>query len=117
MWTWDMEGSFGLMWNGDYISHTYILSNNLFDRLLDMESGQFKNKLKLRWTSLRQESLNNDHLMNLFEVNFNCINTSNILQIENNTWNININLEEEKIFIQNWLSYRLNFLDDYYLSL
>ena len=114
---WDMDGSFGLMWNGDYISHTYILSNNLFDRLLDMESDQFKNNLKLRWTSLREESLNNDNLMNLFEGNFNCINTSNIIQIENNTWNTNINLEEEKIFIHNWLSNRLSFLDDYYLNL
>jgi hypothetical protein len=76
-----------------------------------------RNKLKLRWTSLRGEGLTYDHLMNLFEVNFNYINTSNILQIENNTWNTNINLEEEKIFIQNWLSNRLTFLDDYYLSL
>ena len=114
---WDMDGSFGIMWNGDYISHTYILSNNLFDRLLDMESDQFKNNLKLRWTSLRKKSLNNDNLMNLFEGNFNCINTSNIIQIENNTWNTNINLEEEKIFIHNWLSNRLSFLDDYYLNL
>jgi len=114
---WDMDGSFGLMWNGDYLNHTNILSNNLFDRLLNLNASQFKSKLKDRWEDLRKQHLSNQNLLNIFDINFNLIKKSNIIDIENSKWNTNVNLEEEHLYINNWLINRLNFLDEYYLNL
>ncbi len=114
---WDLEGSFGLNWNGDHIGYTEILSNNLYDRLLELNPDNFKTQLKTRWFNLRNDVLEANNLIHIFEINFNDIYTSNILHIENTKWNQNINILDEKNRISTWINDRVNYLDGFYANL
>ena len=114
---WDLDASFGRFWNGSMLGYTEIHSNNLYDRLLELDPNNFKNKLKNRWLELRINILSPDNLMDLFETNFNQLQKSNILDIENTKWGLHTNLTEEQEYINSWINNRINFLDTYYQEL
>ena len=114
---WDLDASFGRFWNGSMLGYTDIHSNSLYDRLLELDPNNFKNKLKNRWLELRVNILSPDNLMDLFETNFNQLQKSNILDIENTKWGLHTNLTEEQEYINSWINNRINFLDTYYQEL
>jgi len=114
---WDLDASYGISWDGSYIDHTSILSNNLFDRLIETNTNDFKNKLKQRWSFLRGHIFSNIELKKVFNDNFILIKKSEIIDIENKKWgsNIDINLEQE--YLIDWIENRLSFLDNYFDNL
>lgn len=114
---WDIDGSWGLFWDGTYTSHTSVLSNNLFDRLIATGTENFKERLKQRWIYLRGNVLSNGELEDLFNENFNLIQNSDIIDIENKKWGSNIDINAEQGYLINWLMNRLNYLDDYFDNL
>jgi len=114
---WDLDGSLGIMWNGDYVSYTNILSNNLFDRLISVNPNGFKYKLKDRWLNLRMKCLSTDKILSTLEFNFNTIYESDVQQIENHRWGGDVDFLEESQYINNWIINRVSFLDDYYMNL
>lgn len=114
---WDLDGSWGMFWNGTQLSHTSVLSNSLFDRLLETNAVDFKNKLKQRWISLRGNVLSNTELTQMFTDQFMLINTSEIIDIENRKWGSNIDLNSEKQYLIDWMENRLTFLDNYFYNL
>ncbi len=114
---WDIDGSWGLSWDGSHDGYTSILSNNLFDRLIETNPDDFVNKLKFRWSSLRAGVLSNIELKKLFADNFNLINNSDIIEIENKKWESNIDMDEEEEYLMNWLENRTDFLDNYFNDL
>ena len=114
---WDLDGSWGVFWNGAELSHTSILSNSLFDRLLETNAVGFKNKLKQRWVSLRGNVLSNIELNQMFTDQFMLINTSEIIDIENRKWGSSIDLNSEKQYLIDWIENRLIFLDNYFYNL
>ena len=114
---WDIDGSWGVFWNGDRIGFTSVLSNNLFDRLLETNSANFKTKLKQRWSFLRGNTFSNTALKNMFIDNFTRINYSKVIEIENRKWNSNIDINVEQAYLINWIENRLVFLDNYFNNL
>ena len=114
---WDLDGSFGIYWDGSSIGYDNILSNNLYKRLFETNPNNFKNRLKSRWTQLRTLNLSDESLTLIFEENFNLITQSNIIEIENNKWNLNINTQNEQHYLLAWIQNRTNFLDEYFNNL
>lgn len=114
---WDIDGSWGLFWNGTPTDYTSILSNNLFNRLLETNVNDFKNKVKQRWFLLRKETFSNAALKRLFTENFAILIQSDILNIENKKWSRNIDIHLEKEYLLNWTDNRILFLDNYYNNL
>lgn len=114
---WDLDLTMGLVWPGVHWGHTSIISNNLYSRMLALDPSGFKNKLKARWVFLRSNALLTSSLRNIFENNFNEIGHAGIIEIENKKWNENINIADERSYIDNWIVNRLNFLDEYYSNL
>ena len=114
---WDLDGSWGRFWDGTNSNATTILSNKLFDRLLALNPNNFKGNLKRRWLALRGGVLSYSNLENVFEDSFNEIGRSDILAIENRTWNSRIHIQQEQQYIKNWTLTRLNFLDVYFSNL
>ncbi|MGB0369569.1 MAG: CotH kinase family protein, partial [Flavobacteriales bacterium] len=49
---WDLDGTWGLFWDGSPLGHEGILSNGLFSRLLNENPNNYKQQLKTRWTAL-----------------------------------------------------------------
>ena len=114
---WDIDGSWGLNWSGTHIGYTSILSNNLYDRLMETNTNSFKTQLKQRWSYLRGDILSSAELGQLFNDNFSKINNSKIIDIENEKWGSNIDIYSEQQYLINWIENRLIFLDDYFDNL
>ena len=114
---WDIDGSWGLFWDGTYTDNTSILSNSLFNRLIETDINDFKGKVRKRWASLRERYFSNIELKKLFVKNFNTIKNSNIIDIENRKWDLNIDINSEEEFLINWIDKRVLFLDDYFDNL
>ncbi len=114
---WDLEASWGILWYGDRISHTGLLSNHLYERLLELNPNDFRNKLKIRWLNLRSTVIIPSDLQFLFNDNFSYLSISGIKNIENTKWESGILSEEEKQYINDWVIRRIEFLDGYFLGL
>ena len=114
---WDLEGSNGINWDGSQSSYDEILTNNLYNRLLYLNPDGFKQKIKNRWVTLREESLNTNTLIHMFESNFMILSENDIIEKENNVIGSDINMQQEQDFIQDWLINRTSFLDNYYINL
>jgi spore coat protein H len=111
---WDLDGSWGIFWDGTQVGHTSILSNNLFDRLMETNTDNFRNKLKQRWFSLRGTVFSETELKNLFIEHFSEIEKSGIIDIENRKWESNIDFQSELDYLIDWIEKRVIFLDLYF---
>ncbi len=114
---WDLDGTWGLFWNGNSIGYNEVLSNGLYNRLLALNPNDFRMKMKTRWIYLRANTFSQTNLTNVFEENFEQLSESDIISIENAKWNQGIDLETEHVKLNNWLTSRLIFLDEYYANL
>ena len=114
---WDIDGSWGIIYNGTEMGHTSILKNNLYKRLLQLNENSFKSNLKDRWFYLRNNSLKESRLLSVFQNHFNDIGKSGIMQIENEKWDLEIDIQAEQVYLEEWLYKRLEFLDDYFKEL
>ena len=104
---WDYDHSF---------FYSRIISNNpLYQRLLLLDPVNFRQRLKDRWFYLRNNSFSLDNLESIIRKNFDEINKSNIINIENNKWGSSIYTDCENII--SWISARSNTLDEYYSDL
>jgi len=111
---WDMDGAWGISWDGSKSGYTSILSNNIFNRLMDTNPDKYVTKLKNRWSYLRSNNFSTQNLKFAFSTNFNSLNKTDIIEIENSIWNTSIDITEEKEYIESWVNKRLEFLDNYY---
>jgi len=114
---WDIDGSWGLFWDGTHIDHTSILSNRLYDRLKATNVQNFNVKLKQRWHVLRGSVFSDHALQNIFIEAFQTISASDVIERENSRWGSNINIDAEKEFLLQWLTNRVSFLDEYFGNL
>lgn len=114
---WDVDGSWGLCWDGTSAGYSFILSNYLFDRLIATNADDFKDKLKLRWSSLRKNLFSDKELKMMFTNNFELINKSDIIDCENSVWGLNIETDYEQEYLLDWIENRTNFLDNYFDNL
>src|SRR5690606_26300399 len=66
---WDLDGTFGIIWDGSQENITTgLLTNGLYNRLwTDCQNNGFREKLQARWNSVKQTIFNHDFLMNMFE--------------------------------------------------
>ena len=117
---WDLDGALGRHWNGDKNTdskNSIILDNNLFERLISNNANDFKTALKERWSSLRSNQYSKANLDLILAKNFNELNQSNIIDLENKIWDDDINITTEEVYISYWMGERLTFLDSYFEGL
>lgn len=108
---WDLDGSWGIAYDGSKTPTDKMLSNHLFDRLLETNPENFKEKLRARWFYLRESTFSEQNIQNTFDGYFQKMNTSDIISMENQIWDLSLDMEEEQENIYNWASERLIFLD------
>lgn len=111
---WDLDGTFGTIWDGSQANITDdILTNGLYRRLLlDNESDGFNECLSKRWKELRQNTITVDSILAMFNFEFNLLNQNGVYEREQEVWDdctfIDIN---NLAYTRSWLKERLNFLD------
>lgn len=114
---WDLDGSWGILYDGSRGGDNHILSNSLFDRLMALNPDNYRQKLKNRWLSLRENSWAQENIAKYFNKYFHLFQSSDIIQKENQVWNIELDMNEEQVFINEWTENRLIYLDEFFSSL
>jgi len=114
---WDLDATFGRFWDGSTTATGSILSNNLFDRLIATNTGNFKNKLKQRWSNARNNIFTRNVLMSYFENYATVFEANGTFERERIKWSVANTLTEELDFTSDWIDGRLQFLDDYFDAL
>ena len=111
---WDMDGSFGNNHAGDRSDiTTQMLSNGLYDRLLDMHS--FKNQVKKRWIKLRTNILSNNNIKQMFRNNYEYLEHNGVYKREEIVIELTQNYSNTEIdFIESWVDRRILFLDNHF---
>ncbi|PAM96414.1 hypothetical protein B4N84_03055 [Flavobacterium sp. IR1] len=110
---WDLDGTFGTIWNGQHENITTdLLTNGLYNRLFnDCSADGFREKLKSRWNELRSTIITHPNIMGMLVENYNMLNQNGIYARESMAWpDFNAN-EGEIDYISEWLTNRLSYLD------
>lgn len=113
---WDLDGTFGLKYDGTYASATdAILSNTLFDRLFkNMPTEGIKQKVYAHYTELRLGVLSKENILKRLGENYNLLKNNKIYEREALVWANYPFDEEAKKYTDDWTMKRLDFLDQYF---
>lgn len=110
---WDLDGSFGTIWDGTNDNTTDdLLSNGLYKRLIyDCSQNGFKENLKKKWLALRSTILTHDSLMSLFALNNDYLEANSVFEREHLAWPTYTYDSKGLSYISTWITSRLAYLD------
>ena len=109
---WDLEGSWGIMWHGGMSSSNGLLENNLYKRLLELNVGEFQERLESKWETYRESLFQLDSLMAPTIFYTDLLERSGAIDRENARWeDAEIDLDQERLYFTEWIRLRLNYLD------
>jgi len=111
---WDLDGSWGLLWNGNNDTTTKgILTNNLFDRLILTDVDNYRQKISDKWNSYRLSLVSDSALENTINTAHQFLKENGIYEKESEVWDYEYS-EADLDYMFNWLGKRLDFLDEYF---
>lgn len=112
---WDLDGTFGLRWDGTYMNITDdILTNGFMDRVIATDVGNYTADVDARWAELRQSILNTDYLIDRFQYSYNWLKSNNVYTREALVY-ANYPYDQESLdYIETWIIERIAFLDIYF---
>jgi len=112
---WDVEASWGKMFNMENSNTTGILGNQLFNRLIELNVDGFADSIELKWKEYRSSLFSNDSLLNPITRYHDLIKKSGAMERENNRWaEPEIDYDLEYRYISGWIEGRLSFLDGHF---
>ncbi|WP_170108739.1 CotH kinase family protein [Spirosoma oryzae] len=111
---WDLDGTLGNMWAGyrDDVT-TYILSNGLYEKLLRVNPGSFKERAKTRWFALRKNIFDAAALKGSLTTNVQRLVNDGAYSREGRLWPTP-DIADETTYATNWIDRRLAYLDGYF---
>ena len=110
---WDLDGTYGSVWDGSYDPTTNgILLNGFYSRLMyDCQAQGFRDKLKARWLELRSTHITYDSILSMFMSSHELLLHNGVYERESLRWpNFTYNSWDID-YISDWLSDRLEYLD------
>lgn len=117
---WDMDSSFGRDWRSWVYEDSYDklwFENHIITQINDVDST-FLNNVANLYFKLRKTLLANDSIKSRFDEYFKLFEETGAAKREYARWNgtddIELNFEEEKEFIHQFIDIRMAFLDGYY---
>lgn len=110
---WDLDGTFGIIWNGTQENITTgLLTNKLYNRLWhDCSENGFRDRLQTRWNTVKQTIFNYDFLMDMFEENYNYLLNNGVYQREEMAWEGYVTEFDHLDYMSDWITSRLVYLD------
>lgn len=109
---WDLDGTYGIIWNGAEENITNdILTNGFYDRLIKHNS--FTDRLKVRWNKLRENIITHDNIMDVLNTQFEYLKSNGVYERELIAWeNLDFLDIDNLNYTSNWLNNRLDYLDN-----
>ncbi|MCP4309768.1 MAG: hypothetical protein GY790_00765 [Bacteroidetes bacterium] len=109
---WDVEATWGKMYDMGNSLTVGILSNRLFDRLIDLNMDGFGDSIWMKWDEYRASIFSYESLMEPISQYYLQINESGAMERENARWgDLEIDYDLEYEYISSWIEGRLNYLD------
>ncbi|MEM9545797.1 MAG: CotH kinase family protein [Bacteroidota bacterium] len=111
---WDLDGSWGLLWNGQNATVTTgAISNNLYDRLIENDVDDFVGRISQKWQDYRQTFLSDEALDNRINTAHQFLLDNAIYEAESEVWDYEYS-DSDLDYLFNWLGKRIKFLDEYF---
>ncbi len=116
---WDLDGSFGFFWDGNFnANYRNILTNGLYDRLInDCYADGFVEHLQNRWERLRYDVVTEENMHSILDKNYQYLSDHQIYQKEFERWNEIPYYPHFFNQMKQWVSNRIPFLDEYFAGL
>ncbi len=115
---WDLDGTWGRGWDSTCTSPNALLTNNLYNRLITLNPGEFKQELVARWEYLESELLYEDAINSRIEEYQALYIESGAFERERLLWpEWNLNLSDEVEYMKNWNHQRHQYLENYFSNL
>ncbi len=113
---WDIESSWGfILGQNKKVEPKNLTSNNLFMRLQETNAGNFNEKMEARWFDLRTDIFSETALHQSIDEYYYSLKKNGVIDRENGRWGeYIIDLDEEHEFIKEWISQRLQYLDEHF---
>ena len=112
---WDLDGVFGTQYAGEQdTSHSNILGNGLYSRLMGDNHHYFFSRAAVRWFELREEEFDENALIERLSENINLLQISGAYEREELIWSDFEYDESNQTYMFNWIHNRLEFLDEYF---
>ncbi len=111
---WDLDGTFGTIFNGEELDVTTdFLDNGLLRKLLAKNPENFIGRFKARWKELRNNELETNALLKWQKKHYQKLITSGVYEREKIAWP-SLDYGTQRIeYMNNWTQKRLQFLDTY----
>ena len=118
---WDLDGVLGVIQDGKKERFTTdVLGNGLFNRLLEINPNNYKDKVKARWNVLRASAFSNEALLSRIDNVYNKFTKEKIYEREQLVWKNKLNDDTNEAhynYLKMFLEDRLIFLDAHFKSL
>jgi len=114
---WDLDATWGRNYKGDNTAYNYVVTNALFDRLIELNPDNYIQKLQFRWNEIKYNEFSVSTIMRLFDDNFSILNTSQIITIDNQKWDKNVDITYEQNYLNTYIQEKWSFLDYYFTHL
>lgn len=116
---WDLDTSWGRgVDRAPLLPVQVVISyNKFFDRLLELSPDNFKHKLQDKWNNLRANAWTNDNIKTLVDEKFEELMRTDAIELDNARWGETVDLDQEHIYIDNWMTDQLILLDAYFNDL
>jgi len=109
---WDLEGSWGITWNGGEDSINDLVENNLYTRLLELDVNEFDDLLESGWEKYRETIFQEDSLLAQAFYYVDLLQRSGAIERENKRWEtIDLDLDQGLLYFSQWTTQRLHYLD------
>ena len=111
---WDLDGTWGFHYDGSRDNATTdILTNGLYNRLLNLNPANFKQKLKARWFNLRTGLFDSSKLKNALASNAALLLNNGAYLREATKWPV-ATMGTDLSYMNTWIDNRTAFLDSYF---
>jgi hypothetical protein len=109
---WDLEGSWGITWDGGEIATNELLGNNLYNRLRKLDVNEFNELLESKWEHYRESIFQVDSLLAPARRYVDFLQRSGAMEREKSRWeNLDIDLDHELDYLFQFITLRLYYLD------
>ncbi len=112
---WDLDGTYGIIWNGNQENITDdILSNGFYNRLLNSNVAIFREDVSNRWFELRGNVLEIDSIINSINNNYYLLLLNGNYDREILKWGSDKIDFSNLDYTDTWVNERITFLDIYF---
>lgn len=114
---WDLDGTFGYLFSSGRANVTNdILTNGLFNRLMNRNTDGFNFKLRKRWFELRKNELSLPNLKKDLSENHAFLRLEGAYDREKIKWGSSVD-SDALPYMHNWIEQRVAFLDQHFATI